>query len=144
MIRQRKILAVLIVAFLVSCSSYKKDRFVYNEFTWTDQFKAAIFLACIKESYKGDSIYEQMGQRDIFFANDAFHGQLGLINELGEHFVKKIPLPKRPCPECKKEDRYFLANCLKYYESRELDSIAKAEYKTFLKHKKSQEQADAF
>lgn len=135
---KKTLLTLLIFAFLVSCSSYRKNKFVYNEFTWIDQFKESVFLACIRESYKSDSIYEQMSQRDIFFANDALYDQLELINRLGEDFVKKIPLPKRPCPECKKEDKYFMANCLKYYKSKELDSIAKLEYGKFLKQVKSE------
>jgi len=52
-------------------------------------------------------------------------------------FVEKIPLSKRPCPEGKKEDNYFMANCLKYYESKELDSIAKQAYRKHLKEIKT-------
>lgn len=135
---KKSLLILSVFTFLVSCSSSKRDRFVYNEFTWIDQFKESVFLVCIKESYKSDSIYEQMSQRDIFFANDALYEDLELINRLGEDFVKRIPLPTRPCPECKKEDKFFLANCLKYYRSKELDSIAKSEYRKFLKHFKSE------
>ena len=37
------------------------------------------------------------------------------------------------CENCKEGENYYMANCLHYYASHELDSIAKKNYKKHVK-----------
>ena len=124
---------IFLLFMLVSCSSFKNSNFKYNETTWVDYFKECVFIKCLEVSYKNDSIIEQISRKDILFANDAIYNELDFIKNISVNFVTKIPYPEIPCPECKKTDKYYLANCLRYYKSKELDSIAKIRYRLFLK-----------
>ncbi len=66
---------------------------------------------------------------------DAFNPYDGLSLEdikkaknLGRNLVINMPLPAM-CEGCKNGENYYMAHCLHYYASRELDSIARGEYK---------------
>jgi hypothetical protein len=132
----KKYIIILLFA-LVSCKSSINSKFEYNETTWVDYFKECVFIKCLEESYKNDSIVEQISKKDILFANDIIYNELDFIKSISVNFVSKIPYPKIPCPECKKTDKFYLANCLRFYKSKELDSIAKIRYKLFLKNIKN-------
>lgn len=56
--------------------------------------------------------------------------------ELGRNIAKNIPIAKLGCEECKNDEKYITSNCLHYYKSFELDSIAKKAFKDFKKREK--------
>lgn len=118
---------------LSSCSiSYKKFDYNKTDNTWVTAFKDNVFFASLKDSYQKDTF-------QLIEKNDAFNPYNGLspddLNEtkrVANKFVQNIPEPAM-CENCKERESYYLANCLHYYESCELDWIAKEAYRKHLK-----------
>ena len=119
------------VLFFSSCLTTSYPKFDYNisRNPWIDAFKDQVFLSSLKESYKSDSIFSLIAKKDAFNPYDGL--SLEAINkakELGASLVKNMPPPVM-CDDCKPGMNYYMANALHYYNSRELDSIANAEFK---------------
>ncbi|MCD0466251.1 hypothetical protein [Flavobacterium sp. ENC] len=127
---------ILILLCFCSCgkNSYEKFSYTKSNNPWITAYKDNVFFACLKESYKNDSIYELIEQKDALNPYDGL--SLKALNEtrkMGQNIVKNMPKPKM-CENCKEGENYYMSNCLHYYASRELDSIAKSAYKEHLKN----------
>ena len=80
---------------------------------------------------------------------EPFSYQHDKIDSLAIKIIQNIPKPIIPhCDDCTDEEEieelkknYICATCLNYYASNELDSIAKIEYKKYLKNDKSFQKA---
>ncbi|MEJ2884339.1 hypothetical protein [Pedobacter sp. GR22-6] len=93
-------------------------------------FKDKVFIAILRECYKGTDAMKEISKRD---AGNPYDGIYSLeifkaIDSIGIDFAKKIPPPSL-CPECRPGENYFMAQALHFYRSHELDSIARAELK---------------
>lgn len=128
---------------MIACNSYqpyKLDKYygftnTIEENKWIIAFKNEVFFSCLEEGYKNDSIllattpeklsnpYYTMRLKDILKAKeigkDAYRKALERLYFIG---FDDTPLK-----------RHIATACLKYYVSRELDSIAKNEYKRYFK-----------
>lgn len=128
---------VIVIITLCSCSSHKNVSIVSNdEKAWVNAFKDKTFVSCLKESYsKNDSIFKMIDKIDLYNPYDGFYTIDSFImkaDNLGRNISKQIP------PTNYKDygkSNYYMATCLHYYSSKELDSIAKAEYKKYLKER---------
>lgn len=131
----------ILLLFVLCCSCKSTStlsKFDYNHDSeaWITAFKDQMFFACLKESHPNDTIFNLISKRDAF---NPYEG-LGLTNsnkakELGKKIIQNIPPPKM-CEGCKDGKNYYMANCLHYYKSKDLDSIANSEYKKFITQQK--------
>lgn len=134
----KKLILFTFLPFFVSCCSkhYQKFSYNYSANPWIDCFKDQAFFAALRESYKSDTLIFKLIEK-----KDAFNPYDGLppdayqkAKSMGINIIKNIPAPAM-CENCKGEINYYMSICLKFYESKELDSVAKIMYK---KYKKSQ------
>lgn len=127
------IIYLIIIVLLFSCA-IKHERPTYrfdpktSEHGWITAYKQCVFYACIKEGYKNDSIFALMHKEDVFIGS---HGlSFPIIDRahlLGKKIAKDIEVPFY-IPPVDLQLRNISSTCLRYYESRELDSIAREEY----------------
>lgn len=129
---------ILICLTFISCSSNKRDSFEYNEKSerkiWINSFKYEAFYGCIKEGIKNDSLRIILKNKDLF--NKSLEIELNKIDYarfLGKQIIYKLPKPYIKINNNDQNKNFISFNCLKYYASRELDSIAILEYKKHLK-----------
>lgn len=105
-------------------------------------YKDEVFHACIKEGYQNDTIFKMMGKKDFFSplaANNTNEADAADI--LGKKVIQNMPKPIIPhCDDCNQKEllkmNYISSNCLNYYASKELDSIARVAYKKHLESEK--------
>ena len=114
--------------------SYEEDDLKRN---WINSYKYEVFYGCIKQGLGNDSL------RIILSKNDLFNKSLELefktidsARNLGYKLIQNMPTPFIKIDENSTNKNFISYNCLKYYASRELDSIAIAEYKKFKKKNK--------
>lgn len=136
------VITLALIVFSTSCQNrYLREKFHYrneDELTWVNTFKAEAFYSCLKERYPNkDSIFFEMGKSDLF---NLFEGidteNIDYARSLGKKIAVQMPKPfiKIDGDEEKMRSKNFISyNCLNYYASRELDSLAKAAYKAFKK-----------
>lgn len=141
----KKLIIFLAIIVFTSCSSYKRTKFEYqlgsNKNEWINNFKTEFFLTCLQKAYNNDTIFKLISKKDFQYHYEPFAYQHYKIDTLANRIIKNMPKPIYPhCDDCdekeEKEDvkkNYFCASCLNYYASRELDSIAKREYKKISK-----------
>ena len=134
--------AVIFIVFIIfsSCVSYKRDNFKYrneDKKVWINTFKTIAFNSCLKEGFKNDSIFKLMEKKDLFNSYDAIDfTAIDFARELGKQIIKKMPVPYIKIEvgnEYLKNKNFISYNCLNYYASKELDSIANIEYEKMLK-----------
>lgn len=126
------------ILLLSSCSKNSYQKFDYNKSDnpWIEAFKDNVFFACLKESYKNDTIFKLIDNRDAFNPYDGLSlDDLNKTKELAKKLVNNMPKAAM-CENCKEGENYYMSNSLHYYASKELDSIAKEEYKNHLKMQK--------
>lgn len=142
----RLMICTLLGVALTSCSTSQLSKFEYHlgeKEAWINAYKTEAFWGCFTESYKNDTLVKIISKRDfinqpeIIADWDAFFK----AQEEGKNISKNITKPTYPkFEDGNKEEfykkNYFLASCLNYYKSKELDNLAKEEYKKFLKAKK--------
>jgi hypothetical protein len=126
-----KYFCLVFILYLSSCSNKTFQKFDYNvtKNPWIDAFKDQVFFSAIKESYKADSVFKLIQKRDSLNPYDGL--SLEAIKKakfLGEQLIQNMPPPVM-CEACENDMNYYLANSLHYYISKELDSIAKSEFK---------------
>lgn len=130
----KSIFACLIILLLFSCSQEKHlSHFDYykSETPWIDAFKDQAFFSCLKESHPEDTLWKILESRDLFNPYDGLDlKNLKIAQKLGDSIARNIPTATY-CEGCKSYQNYYIATCLHYYKSRELDSIAQIEYKRF-------------
>lgn len=133
------IILLIIICVLNSCGSSKLEKFDYKKTSnaWISCFKDQVFFSCLRESYKNDTvIFNKIGKIDAFNPYDGLSPEaIALSEKIGLNIVVNIPPPSM-CEGCKEGDSYYMAHCLHYYASRELDSIAKEAYREYLKSDK--------
>lgn len=136
------ILNLLICSLLISsCSTFKRNKFEYHlgsqKNEWINNYKTEFFFECIKKGYKNDTIFKLISKKDLLYIYEPFALQHSQIDKLATNLIDNLPKPIYPhCDDCNtKEEQeeilknYICASCLNYYASRELDSIAKSNYK---------------
>lgn len=102
-------------------------------------YKDEVFYACIKEGYQNDTIFKLMGKKDFFSPLASVNiAEANNADILGKKIIQNMPKPIIPlCDDCNQKEllkmNYISSNCLNYYASKELDSIARIEYKKHLK-----------
>lgn len=129
---------VILLLLFCSCSKSTYQNFDYNKSKnpWITAYKDNVFFACLKESYKNDSIFKLIEKKDALNPYDGLNAEdLNKTKKLGIDIIKKIPKPSM-CENFKEEVNYYMSNCLHYYNSKELNSIAKKAYKDYLKARK--------
>ncbi len=99
-------------------------------------FKEEVFVECLKESYQNDTIFKLISKKDISGSHDfiVWITEIEIARKLGREFADNIPDPEYKFDDYKIGQKYYMSSCLKYYASRELDSIAQIEYKKYLKN----------
>ena len=116
----------------ISCSKYNHQKFSYNYSAnpWIKCFKDQAFFAALRESYKSDtSIFKLIEKKDAFNPYDGLPPDAyQKAKSMGIEIIKNIP-PPAMCEGCKGDMNYYMAICLKFYESKELDSVARVLYK---------------
>lgn len=134
-------LLVLSLVF-ISCNTYKRDNFKYrneDKKVWINTFKTEVFYECLKEGYENDSIFKLIAKKDLFNSYDAIDfTTIDFARELGKNIIVKMPKPymKIDIGEDDLKNKDFISyNCLNYFASKELDSIATSEYKKMLKNR---------
>ncbi len=131
--------AVIFIVFIIfsSCVSYKRDNFKYrneDKKVWINTFKTIAFNSCLKEGFKNDTIFKLMAEKDLLNSYDVIDDftTIDFARGLGKQIILKMPKPHIKIDigeEYLKNKNFISYNCLNYYASRELDSIAHSEYK---------------
>ncbi|MFD1256139.1 hypothetical protein ACFQ3S_04980 [Mucilaginibacter terrae] len=122
----------------MSCSHVSYPKFDYNNGpnSWINTFKDEVFFASLREGYKNDTIFKMIEKKDAFNPYDGLSLKaLQKAKQLGKALVNKMP-PPAMCEGCTPGMNYYMANALHYYNSKELDSIARIYYKIHLKEDK--------
>lgn len=143
---------IIIVSFLLtlfsSCCGVKKESFRYNQSSnlWIATYKQHVFCTCLLEGYKNDSVsgYESdtliwyIRKKDPLVVYDELNFlALESTDVLGKKISHGIPTVVLPAEIYGEEEsferKFIMMNCLNYYDSKELDSIAKLWYKAYLR-----------
>jgi hypothetical protein len=133
-----KLKTILFIGILSmgSCNTSKKFVYHFEDDTWIKSYKTYAFCSCFSESYKNDSIIKMIGEKDFINQSEIIANWeiIDRAKNLGANIAKNIPKPIYPKFEEGKRDEfykknYYLVSCLNYYASKELDIIAKKEYK---------------
>ncbi|MFA6087022.1 hypothetical protein [Mucilaginibacter sp.] len=130
---KNKILMLIALTVILGCSPTAYPKFDYNNGPnpWVNAFKDQVFFASLRESYKNDTIFSLIERKDALNPYDGLSLEaLQKAKQLGKDLVKKMP-PPAMCDGCTAGMNYYMANALHYYNSRDLDSIAKSEYKKY-------------
>lgn len=133
----RLIFLVLFSFVIFSCSVKKKQIYTdKQQETWVTLFKEEVFVECLKESYQNDTIFKLISKKDISGSHDfiVWITEIEIARKLGREFAVNIPDPEYKFDDYKIGQKYYMSTCLRYYASRELDSIAIFEYKKHLKN----------
>lgn len=138
-----KFYLLILVLIISSCKSkYQRDTFQYDDTSnlWINAFKYQVFYTCLKEGINNDTLYKIMRNKDLFNPYDDIDIlERKTASELGKKVIENLPKPTviPHCDDCNESlqnsKNYISNNCLKYYASKELDSIAKIAYKLHLK-----------
>lgn len=137
--KKRSFLYLIIAILLIGCYPYKRSSYRYNqdENWWITGFKDAVFYFCIREGYQNDSIFVLMREKDLLSSMEMDVSIIYNQIQLGKNIGGNIPKPYRKIDNPRDTSKkLILASCLHYYASRELDSIARVEYKKHLKREK--------
>lgn len=102
---------------------------------WIRTYKQQVFYNCLYYGYKDKSIYEMLGKEDLGNPSDfipfPFWPKMDEVGKNALRYMEKNDFISDD-PEDKKKN-FISKTCLNYLVSRELDSIAKNEYKKFKK-----------
>lgn len=128
---------------ITSCTTYKREKFEYrneDRNVWINTFKSEVFYSCMKEGMKNDSLYKILKNKDLLNMYEGFEVKsMDYARNIGEKVIKNMPKPYIKIDNDEKDlkSKNFISySCLNYYASKELDSIAKIEYKKHLKLEK--------
>jgi hypothetical protein len=133
-------LIFFIIVLPVSCKTQQRDKFNYKldeKQAWINAYKYEVFYGCIKEGIGNDSLRIILGKKDLFSPYpDMDFSTIDDARKLGKQIIEKMPdayIKIDKGEEHLKEKNFISNTCLMYYASRELDSIAKSEYKVLKK-----------
>lgn len=115
-------------------NKYSSFNYQYSADPWIDAFKDRFFFTALKEAYKLDTeILARMEKLDAFNPYDGLSmEEMTIADSTAKALMIGMPTPGM-CEGCKGEKNYFIATALHYYNSRELDSLAKKYYRKHLK-----------
>lgn len=127
-----KYLLVIGLLFCQGCSMNSYTSFDYNksENPWIDAFKDRVFFSALQEAYKSDSlIFNSINKKDALNLFDGLSlEEIENANNIGINLTKKIPPPSM-CENCPDGMNYYMATALHYYKSKELNNIARNNFK---------------
>ncbi|MGV9002662.1 hypothetical protein [Flavobacterium sp.] len=133
---------IFIVLVFASCKNYNRDCFSYDESikeSWINSYKYEVCYGCLKEGIGNDSLRIILKKKDLFNKNlEIDFSTIDNARSIGKNIIINMPKPFIKIDEEQndlKEKNFISYNCLKYYASKELDSIAKFEYEKYLKNK---------
>ncbi|MGC4129388.1 MAG: hypothetical protein QM564_07465 [Bergeyella sp.] len=145
------ILFFLFLFFFFSCSINEKQKFAYRGVNqknnaqnfYTKRFRDVVFYKCLRYGY-GDNLNMEIGklmaQKDLFSPSDDDPDLKidSIQNILAKKIMSSIPPPYIHLEDEKmlESKNFIISTCLSYYESRDLDSIAKKMYKEKVKQDK--------
>ncbi len=134
-----KYLIISALIIVASCTPSLNPKFDYNqsEKPWIDAFKDRVFFAALKDAYKTDTlIFHLIEQKDALNPYDGLSlDEMKRAEELGKSLIQKMP-PPAMCENCPPDMNYYMATSLHYYNSWELDSIARKLYKKRVRYDK--------
>ncbi|WP_323033788.1 hypothetical protein [Paracoccus sp. (in: a-proteobacteria)] len=132
-----KYLLIILLFFTQACSKNSYPTFDYNKSSnpWIDAFKDRVFFSALEEAYKSDTtIFESIRKKDALNPYDGLSlSEMKQADSIGKALIKNIPPPKM-CEGCEGDMNYYMATSLHYYNSRELDSIARSLYKEHIRY----------
>lgn len=133
-----KLIIICIVLFLAGCHSLKPKNTITEKDQWIIAYKNAVFISCISQSDHNVDVSLPVIKNDI--STSICFDVLGdkefsaSADSVGRFFHTKIfPSPILDFGGGKA----IINECLAYYESNLLDSIAHNEYKKFCKKRKA-------
>jgi hypothetical protein len=102
---------------------------------WINTYKQQVFYDCLFENYKNDSISNIMEKEDLFNPSDHIPFTFWpKMREIGKNAIRYMPENDYFVEtEFNRRRKFISKTCLDYFASKELDSIAKSEYKFFKK-----------
>lgn len=130
----------------VHCASYTREKYTPNFGTekqgWKNNFKTEFFVKCLQKGINNDTLTRIVTSKDLLYYNaNPLEFQHQWADSLALAVIQNQPLPIFPhCEDCDEsreaKKRFICGNCLNYYASRELDSIAEVAYKKHIADKK--------
>lgn len=128
----KKIFGFLLIC-IIGCSTIKKTpkrlspekQLLYNQREgFAHFFKIQVFCDALKKSYQDKEIFEKIGKEDLLGGYDGIaHSSIQeKIDSLATKVANSIKPEEYPDFENKK---FIMKACLEYYNSKELDSIAR-------------------
>lgn len=89
----------------------------------------------MSQGYKNDSIFKLIHKEDIFLESAVPTSLWPKARMDSKKIIDNLPATEYYNDETDKHKRHILETCLCYFASRELDSVAKEQYKLFKKDK---------
>jgi hypothetical protein len=144
-----KILCFIVLPLLLvfsQCAPYPREKYTPNfgseKQGWKNNFKTEFFLKCLQKGIKNDTLTKVLTSKDLLYYNaNPLEFQHHWADSLATAIIQNQPVPIFPnCDDCEEskevKKRFICGNCLNYYASRELDSIAEVAYKKHLANDK--------
>lgn len=144
-----KILCLIVLPLLLvflQCAPYPREKYTPNFGTekqgWKNNFKTEFFVKCLQKGINNDTLTRILTSKDLLYYNaNPLEFQHQWADSLALDVIQNQPLPIFPhCEDCDEsreaKKRFICGNCLNYYASRELDSIAEVAYKKHIADKK--------
>ncbi|CAM3926742.1 MULTISPECIES: hypothetical protein [Flavobacterium] len=139
----KKYILLIPLLGIISCNTYKRDKFTYNQDnkqSWIDSYKYEAFYGCINEGLENDSLRILLKNKDLLNSNlDLSFSIIDEARSFGKKIIKNMPKPIIKIDkgdESLKNKNFISYNCLKYYASKDLDSIAHKAYKDKVENSK--------
>ena len=127
-----KYLLIICLFFAQACGKniYPKFEYDKSENPWIDAFKDRVFFSALKEAYKSDTlIFKLIKKKDALNPYDGLSLEdINNADKIGITLIKKI-LPPSMCENCSQGMNYYMATALHYYKSKELNNIARNNFK---------------
>jgi len=122
---------LIVIIFLLILSSCSKNNY------WIDSYKKKAFYECLKCSYSNDTIFKLIEKDDVLFINENISFKnIDTIRKYSNEIVKKAAEPIYKYDDYI-DEKIFMSNCLDFYNSKELNMLAKNEFKIFKKSVKN-------
>lgn len=124
---------ILFISFLfISCKSIKINNKEKED--WIYAYKSTVFISCLNQSF-GKEFELILKKEQSIMSNFEILESLNTktADSLGINFASKILISPKNSDFYEK--KVIINNCLYYYNSKELDSIATSEYKKMLKNR---------
>lgn len=99
-------------------------------------FKEEVFIECLKAIYQNDTIFKLIRKEYISPSHDfvVWITDIEKARKLGGEFLFTIPDLEYKFDDYKIGQKEYMSSCLRYYASRELDSIARIKDKKYIKN----------